>query len=84
MNEPEYKCIIPFPNQEPAFAHGMEVGMVWEKLKHNTYETQAVRVENEEVLRAVVAHFGKTAKFEDSGVEGWLYMSVEKFQLRPV
>lgn len=82
--ESSYKCIIPFPNQDPAFSHGMEVGMIWEKLAHKTYERRAVRVENEEVLRAVVAHFGQTAKFEESGTDGWLWLDVEKFQLRPV
>jgi hypothetical protein len=84
MSESEFKCIIPFPNQDPAFSHGMEVGMIWEQLNHNAYERRAVRVENEEVLRAVVAHFGKAAKFEESGTDGWLWMDVEKFQLRPV
>lgn len=84
MEESGWKPIIPFPDQSPSFSHGMEVGMIWGRLESKTFEKRAVRVENEEVLKAVAAHFGLTAQFEDSGTEGWLWMEIETFKLRVV
>lgn len=79
-----WKPLLIFTDESPSFAHGAEFGMIWERFKTKTFKPQAVRVENEEVLRACAAHFGFTATFEDSGTEGWLFMDIEPFKLKAV
>lgn len=85
MTETTHGLILPFPDQSPSFCHGFEAGNVWTELKTKTFvDGRTVRVENTEVLKAIAAHYGYTATLVESEVEGWLYMSVEKFKLSVV
>lgn len=73
-----------FTDQSPSFAYGAEFGMIYEQLRAKTFEPKAVRVENEEVLKAAAAHFKQTAVFHPTEVEGWLLMEVTPFKLSAV
>lgn len=80
----DWKPVISFTDQSPSFAHGAEFGMIYEQLSSKTFKTRAVRVENQEVLKAAAAHFGHIAVFTDSEVEGWVFMELKPFKLTAV
>ena len=79
-----WKPVLMFTDESPSFAYGAEFGMVYERLSSKTFKPQAVRVENQEVLKAAAAHFGQVAVFTESEVEGWLFMDLEPFKLSVV
>lgn len=80
----QWKPLLMFTDQSASFAHGAEFGMIYAQLSTDTFKTKAVRVENQEVLKAAAAHFHYTATFIETEVEGWVFMEIKPFTLTAV
>ena len=79
-----WKPVVAFTDKSESFALGAEFGMIWERLKSGSFESQSVRVENRQVLEDASRHFKLKAVFTETEVDGWLIMTVERFGLTVV
>lgn len=74
----DIKLIMPFVDQSPSYARGFEAGGIWARLSDGKdIERIIVRIENQQQYESFAKYFKKAVVYEDSGVTGWLYMTMK-------
>jgi hypothetical protein len=67
-----WRLLVAFPDQSPSFAHGVEAGKIWMRLKTEAGTIECVTmVENAEVLRRLAEYQGWRVEHTLSEVAGW-------------
>ena len=71
-DEPTYGMVLPFDTDDPEFARGCEVGMLWEALKHNPHRHRVqLRGATAEMALRISEATGRTLSVL-SDVDDWL------------
>lgn len=85
----EYSLVMKFPEASPSSCNGYEMGMLPMRMQAGeTSEGHTVCVENREQIEvmarsSIASQHGYTVEFEDSGVEGWLYLTAIPSETQP-
>src|SRR5579864_3843583 len=72
-DESGWRLVVEFPDQSPSFAHGVEVGKLWQRMDAGTVaEFECFTLaENREVLRRIADYLGWIIEHRWAPVEGW-------------
>lgn len=81
----DFGLLISFDDRPRDFVHGVEFGMIWEKLKSGVEEVSnggfPIRLQNQELIYRACEHFGYEAHFKECYVSGWIDFIAIKKQL---
>lgn len=89
MSDGEYSLVMKFLDASESFCHGYEMGMLHMRMQAGeTIETQTVHAANREQIemlaRSSIANsHGYEIEWEDSGVDGWLYLTASPAEKKP-
>lgn len=72
MTNKDFELVLPFDRDQPEFARGVEIGMLYERLRSGFLPVEAmVNEANIEMILRLAETFGVSAKSEDHGGD-WL------------
>lgn len=77
MSDATWACVLSFPDQSPAFAHGVEAGMWWERCQRDDMPTEGatVHADNQIVLHRMAQYHGLVVTFTTlEGFGEWMMM----------
>lgn len=85
----EYSLVMKFLDASESFCNGYEMGMLHMRMQAGEeIERQTVHTANREQIEmlarsAIADKHGYTLEWEDSGVEGWLYLTARPAREKP-
>lgn len=69
--------IMAFIDESPSFAHGFEIGQIWEKLKDGeSFRGYACHSANREQIIKMCELFECNYTIEETSMEEWIYLTV--------
>ena len=75
-----YTLALPFLNHDPVFAHGVEVGILWERMKHEDAIADIFLLDNQEQILLMANRLGwvvdETKVREDA--PGWFEVAMRR------
>ena len=67
-----YELVLAFPDASPSFAHGMEAGRLWERLRQERrVHEEMIHTANREVVGRLAAAYGYVVDFADLAQGSW-------------
>ena len=85
----EYNLVMKFLDASESFCHGYEMGMLHMRMQAGeVIETQTVHAANREQIEMlarspIASDHGYALEWEDTGVEGWLYLTARPAEEKP-
>lgn len=85
----EYSLVMKFLDASESFCNGYEMGMLHMRMQAGeTIELQTVHAANREQIEmlarsAIASDHGYALEWEDTGVEGWLYLTAHPAGKKP-
>lgn len=75
-----WRLVVAFPDESPSFAHGVEVGKLWEQMKRGIVAEISLHtmIENHEVLRRVAEYLGWEFSTISTTMAEWEYSTFVK------
>lgn len=71
-----YGCVLAFDTSDPEFARGVEIGRLWERLRHDDEEVvELIHCSNAEMALRVAEASGRTVRSEELS-DTWLELTL--------
>lgn len=80
----EYVLVVSLAGFPPEYVHGMEAGMIWERLKSMRQpHDEVIHDENTDVVRRMAKALKYDVEFEKTSIEGWTNATLTPLPDRP-